>query len=132
MIYPIVTARYAAVLALVFAVLSGWVIAGRFRFRVLHGDGGDDRMNRRIRAHGNCAEYVPFILLLALLLEAGGTERWMIHALLLPLVAFRVMHPVGMLAPVGSVQQYAFRGVSAAGTVAILVVAALLLLSRVV
>ncbi len=110
--------------------LSIWVIAGRAKHRVHHGDGGNDEMNRRIRAHANFAEYVPMILLLVALLEASGAGRGTVHALLLPLLAARLMHPIGMVAPVASLQQGIFRGVGASVTMLILVVASVLLLFR--
>lgn len=37
------------------------------------GDRGKEPLSRIIRAHDSFAEYVPLILLLAALLEAGGT-----------------------------------------------------------
>jgi uncharacterized protein len=131
MAFPALTSLYAALLALVFAALSIWVVAGRAQFRVNHGDGGNEDLNRRIRAHANFAEYVPLILLLVALLEAGGAGRGTVHALLLPLLVARLMHPIGMVAPVGSRQQGVFRGVGASATLLILVVSAVLLLVRV-
>lgn len=107
------------------------VTAGRAQFGVHHGDGGKERLNRRIRAHGNFAEYVPLILLLVALLEAGGAGRATVHMLLLPLVAARIMHPIGMLAPEASLRQFAFRGASMVVTWLILASAAVLLLLRV-
>ena len=59
--------------------LSLWVVLGRAKLRVSHGDGGHDVLNRRIRAQGNFTEYVPMILLLAALLEGSGTGRTAIH-----------------------------------------------------
>ncbi len=129
--FPALTAGYAAVLALIFVLLSAWVIAGRGQLRVNLGDGGRAEMNQRIRAHGNFAEYVPLILLLAALLETSGTSRLTIHALLLTLVVARVLHPIGMVAPEASIQQYACRGGSAAVTLLILLISAVLLLIRV-
>jgi uncharacterized protein len=130
MSFPALTAIYAAVLALIYAVLSAWVVAGRIAFRVNHGDGGHIPMNRRIRAHANFAEYVPLILLLVGLLEADSASRLTIHALLLPLVIARILHPIGMLAPEASAQQFALRGPSAMVTWLVLVIAAVLLLLR--
>jgi uncharacterized protein len=131
MVFPAVTSVYAAILALLFAGLSIWVIAGRARFRVNHGDGGQDELNRRIRAHGNFAEYVPLILLLVALNEADGASHGTVHLLLLPLLLARLMHPIGMVAPIGSKQQGIFRGAGATVTLLILIVSAVVLLVRV-
>jgi uncharacterized membrane protein YecN with MAPEG domain len=130
MMVPTLTAIYAAVLALIFVALTMWVSAARFRFRVNHGDGGNTELQRRIRSHANFAEFVPLILILVALLEAGGAARFTIHALLLPLVIARIMHPIGMVAPEFSVQQFAFRAPGAAVTWAVMVIAAVLLLVR--
>ena len=130
MIFPTVTALYGALLALLFMALSLWVVIGRVKLRVHHGDGGEDQLNRRIRAQGNFAEYVPFILLLAALLETSGAGRTTIHGLLAPLLVARIAHPVGMLAPVASVQQFALRGASTVITFLALAVAAIMLLVR--
>lgn len=132
MVFPAVTAFYGALLALLFALLSVWVIAGRFQFGVLHGDGKQEAFGRRMRAQANFAEYVPLILLLTGLYEADGGSRAVVRALLLVLLVARLLHPIGMLAPVNSPQQYACRGGGAMATLTILSVAALLLLTRVV
>lgn len=130
MIWPAVTSLYAAIFGLLYLGLSLWVVAGRASFSVHHGDGGEDGLNRRIRAHGNFAEYVPVILLLAALIEAGGASSRTIHALLLPLLLARIVHPVGMIAPVASKQQIVFRGVPMLVTWLVLLAASVLLLMR--
>jgi uncharacterized membrane protein YecN with MAPEG domain len=130
MLFPDVTAGYAALFALLFAALSALVVVGRVRFRVNHGDGGNAVLNRLIRAHGNFAEYVPLILLLVALLESGGIATTVVHALLLPLLLVRLSHPVGMLAAPGSGQQFLWRGSAAIVTWLVMIVAALLLLNR--
>lgn len=132
MVFPALTSLYAALLALVFFALSVWVVAGRAQYRVNHGNGGQGALQRRIRAHGNFAEYVPLILLLVALLEGGGAGRTTVHLLLAPLLIARLMHPVGMVAPEASMQQYVFRGAGATATWVILLAAAVLLLLRVV
>ena len=131
MVFPAVTAFYAAILGLIFACLSTWVIAGRFKLQILHGDGGNETMNRRMRAHGNFAEYVPVILLLLALFESSGGSKAIVRILLVVLTVARLMHPVGMIAPPNSVQQYAFRATSVIATLTILAIASGLLLLRV-
>jgi uncharacterized membrane protein YecN with MAPEG domain len=130
--FPATTALYAAILGLIFALLSFWVIGGRGQFNVMHGDGGKEQLNRRIRAHANFAEYVPLILVLAALLEGGGTPTARIHWLLAPLVVARLLHPVGMLARESSPQQFAFRAPGAVVTLIVLITASVMLLTRVV
>src|SRR3954449_9086648 len=81
--FPASTAYYAGLLALIYAGLSAWVVAGRLSSNVLHGDGGDSALLKRIRSHGNFAEYVPLTLLLIALLEANGAGYALVRMLLL-------------------------------------------------
>jgi uncharacterized protein len=129
--FPASTAFYASLLALIYAGLSAWVVAGRLSSNVLHGDGGDSALLKRIRSHGNFAEYVPLTLLLIALLEANGAGYALVQTLLIVLVIARLLHPVGMLAPMNSVQQYACRGGGMVATFLVMVVAAIMLLIRV-
>ncbi len=88
-----VTLGYAGVLGVWFAILSARVIQGRRTpSGPSLGDGGDPLMNRRIRGHGNFAEYVPLILVLLGGLEISGTPRWVLHSLGSGLLAGRVLH----------------------------------------
>lgn len=91
------------VIAAAAAVLNIWLAlrtsAGRVRGKVLIGDGGDEGMQARMRAHANFAEYAPFVLILMALIElAGGstTGLWLFG------VAFfvaRIAHGFGMVRP---------------------------------
>lgn len=129
MAFPGITAAYAGVFGLLYLVLSGWVIGGRVSFRVLHGDGGQAGLGKRIRAHANFNEYVPLVLLLAGLLEARGTAHAIVHALLAPLLLARVAHPVGMMAREMSPLQGICRGIGTVVTLTVLGVASILLLA---
>ncbi|MDH6665459.1 UNVERIFIED_ORG: putative membrane protein YecN with MAPEG domain [Methylorubrum zatmanii] len=110
MIFPTTTAFYAAILGLIYAGLTGWVIGGRVTGNVLFGDGGQDALQRRIRSHGNFQEYVPLTLLLIALYEAGGGSHGWVQGLLIVLVIARILHPIGMFAPTNSPRQFACRG----------------------
>jgi uncharacterized protein len=87
-----ITPFYAGLLALLYFVLSYRIITMRGPGGPSLGDGGDPVLLRRIRAHGNFAEYVPMILLLIALLELGHAAAWLLHALGVTLVAARVLH----------------------------------------
>ena len=89
----IVTPLYAGILAVGYLVLSLRVVGRRRSARIGLGDGGDAEMQRRIRGHGNFAEYVPLILLLMALIEIGGaTSILILHALGITLVIARLLH----------------------------------------
>lgn len=130
MIFPATTALFTALLALVFAGLSAWVIGGRVSGNVLLGDGGRDALQKRIRAHANFSEYVPLTLGLIALLEAGGSAHGIVVALLAVLLVARLLHPVGMLAPANTPRQFACRGGGMIATLLVMAVSAILLLVR--
>jgi hypothetical protein len=87
----IVTPLYAGILAVIFFVLSMRVVALRGHGASL-GDGGNPLLLRRIRAHGNFAEYVPFILLTMGMLELSKFSIYLLHAMGVTLVVARLLH----------------------------------------
>ena len=91
-----ITPLYAAVLGLVFVVLSFRTIRGRRAAHVGLGDGGNVRLQRAIRAHANFAEYVPIALLLVAFAELGGAAGWRVHGLCAVLLAGRLIHAWGV------------------------------------
>lgn len=129
MIYPTTTAFFAGLFALLYLGLAGWVVAGRVSGGVLIGN-GDDALARRVRSHANFGEFVPFALLLIALLEAGGGGHGLVTGLLVMLLVARLLHPVGMLAPANSPQQFACRGGGILATFGVMAVAAIALLLR--
>lgn len=88
-----VTPIYAAVLALLYLALSAQVIAYRRKARVSLGDGGQKELAQLVRAHGNCAEYGTFgIVLLALTEMQGAMPGWVLHGLGCMLLIGRCLH----------------------------------------
>lgn len=130
MIFPATTAAFAALLALLYALLGAWVIQGRLTMDKLLGDGGSEPLQRRIRSHANFGEYVPLTLLLIGLLEADGAAHGFVTALLVILLVARVLHPFGMLAAKNTPQQYVCRGGGSVATLGVMGVAAIALLLR--
>ncbi|MFC0218400.1 MAPEG family protein [Pseudochelatococcus lubricantis] len=130
MVFPALTAFYGALLGVVFVALSLWVTVGRAKYRVHHGDGGQTLLRRQIRIHANFAEYVPLALLLIGLNEAGGADGGVVRTLLVALLAARVAHPFGMLAPEGSLRQYSLRAPAMLVTWTVILITAIMLLAR--
>lgn len=97
-----VTALYAGLLGLLYFSLSATVIYHRRRARVGVGHGGDERLERWTRVHGNFAEYVPFALVLLALLELQGAASWLLHALGVLLLVGRFAHAQGLAGSFGS------------------------------
>jgi uncharacterized membrane protein YecN with MAPEG domain len=91
-----ITPSYAAVLALFYFLLSIGVIRSRRYYKVSLGAGGGGELERRIREHGNFAEYAPFTLLLLALAELQGAPAAVLHLLGLCLVAGRLFHAWGL------------------------------------
>jgi uncharacterized protein len=87
-----ITAFYASLLAPLFLVLAVRVVASRKSARVALGDGGDRALLRRIRAHANFAEYVPFALVLMGLAESLSANFWLLHGAGVTLLAGRMLH----------------------------------------
>ena len=93
-----ITPVYAALLTALYLALSAHVIRGRIGGRVSLGDGGDEGLRARVRAHGNFAEYVPLALVLMMLAE-GRVPGLVVHAAGLALLAGRFCHAAGLLRP---------------------------------
>jgi uncharacterized membrane protein YecN with MAPEG domain len=92
-----VTSMTVAIFALLMVVLSAQTSLTRVGLKVGHGDAGDETLRRRVRAHGNFAEYAPMALILLGLVEALGVSRATVLGLAIALVLARVLHAVGML-----------------------------------
>ena len=88
----VVTPLYAAVLVLLFLVLSLRVVLNRRSAKVSLGDGGDALLQRAIRGHANFAEYVPLALLLLAILELSRFSIYVLHAIGIALVIARLLH----------------------------------------
>lgn len=82
------------------ALLNLWlsVRVGRVRTKekVFVGDGGNELVMRRMRAHSNYVENTAFVLILLALVELGlGSSMWLWGAGALYLVG-RILHAIGM------------------------------------
>ena len=87
---------YAAIIALIFIVLSFRTLLLRGRLGILIGAGEDRRLVRAIRVHSNFAEYVPLALILLFFLELGSDSKIWIHIPCISLVLGRVLHAYGV------------------------------------
>jgi uncharacterized membrane protein YecN with MAPEG domain len=120
-----VTPLYAAILGLLFLVLSIRVIAARRASGVAIGVGGQAELERRARVHANFAEYVPLSLILMLMVEVVGYSLWMSHTLGAALVVGRVVHAFGVSQ---QEENFIFRVTGMAITLTIIGTAAFLLI----
>lgn len=91
-----ITLTIAAAAAVLHIWLAGRVSAVRNSQKVSIGDGGNDALIRRMRAHANYGENLPVVLILLALLElAGGDPRILWGAAILFVIA-RILHAFGM------------------------------------
>ena len=91
-----ITGLYAALSTLLVLVLGVRVILYRRAHGIGLGDGNDEKLRRRIRAHGNAIEYIPFALLLLLLLELDQTAPLWLHIFGIVLIVARLAHAWGV------------------------------------
>jgi uncharacterized membrane protein YecN with MAPEG domain len=119
------TALYAALLGLLFTMLTLLVARARMRSRVNFGTGEDRLLERAVRAHGNFAEFVPLVLLSIGLAEGLGLAAWAVHALGATLLLARIGHAIGISR---EPDVTALRSLGAGLTLAVLLVASLTLL----
>lgn len=91
-----ITSFYAALLTIVFVVLSVRTVRLRRFLSIAIGDAGDPRMLRSMRVHSNFAEYVPLSLVLLMLIELNHADSWLLHALGLCLLCGRLAHAYGV------------------------------------
>ena len=122
-----VTAFFAGVLGLMFMGLSALVIMARGEAQATLGDGDHEELKRRIRAHGNFAEYVPFALLLMGMAELGGTGKLIVIFMGAALVLARISHAYNILiAEAKNPMDLQFRKMGMIGTFSVIALAALL------
>ena len=91
-----ITLASAAAAALVNIWLSARVVTARRPLKISVGDGGDDVVLRRMRAHANFAENMPIFLILLAALEIAGGDRTILVATATAFVIARIAHGIGM------------------------------------
>ena len=92
------TPFYAALLGMMYVFLSALVIRQRRSAQISLGSENNDILQKKVRAHANFAEYVPFGLLLIWFLETTTYATNLAHILGVLLVVGRLLHAYGILA----------------------------------
>lgn len=95
MLLPI-TLTLTAACALINMWLAVRCTRSRLATKTLHGDGGDPRLARRMRAHANFIEYTPIILILFALIELANGASIVLWAGAAIYALARLAHGVGM------------------------------------
>lgn len=96
-----ITGFYASLLGLCYFYLSVLVIKARVKGQVSLGDGGNEELNRAIRAHSNFSEYVPICLVLLVCLELNSELLMLTHGCAVALLFGRLLHAYGLRNHVG-------------------------------
>jgi len=91
-----VTPLYAALLTVIFLILSARVILVRRDQKIAYGSGDNTDNEALIRAHANWAEYVPIAVVLLLVAELQGVSPVWLHICGLALLIGRGLHGYGM------------------------------------
>lgn len=87
---------YAALLGFLYIALTLRSVMARGTARRLIGPLEDERLNRRLRVHGNFAEYAPLALLLLAFAELRGASAAALHGACVALVVGRCLHAWGV------------------------------------
>jgi uncharacterized membrane protein YecN with MAPEG domain len=90
------TPLYAAIIGLVFVVLSVRTLLLRRRLGIAIGTGEDPELTRAMRVHSNFSEYVPLALILFYFLEVETDADLWIHVLCVSLIVGRLLHAYGV------------------------------------
>lgn len=93
----LISALYAAMLALLIVYLAIVVIRSRRKNKVAFTDGGIDELTIARSAHANATEYIPITLLLMFALELNGGYSVLLHAFGCIFVIGRLIHARGIL-----------------------------------
>lgn len=93
---PTILPLYAALLTIMFVILSIRTIRQRRKLKISLGDADHKDMQRAMRVHANFAEYVPLSLLMVYLVEQSGVYAWFVHLLCMGLLIGRLSHAYGV------------------------------------
>ncbi len=91
-----VTPIYAVLLTAFMLILSARVIMERRGNKFAYGNNDSNRVEAKIRAQANWAEYTPIALLLMLMAEIQGISAGWLHLTGMILLVGRVAHGYGM------------------------------------
>ena len=91
-----ITLLSTGILGILFFIHSLRTIKGRSITETSLGDGGDELMTRRIRIHGNFAEYIPLLLIILLLLEVSKVGIVLLVTFAASIILGRLLHFYGL------------------------------------
>ena len=120
-----ITITFAAITAILMAILSVQVGIKRGQTKIALGYGDNDNLHLRMRRFGNLSEYAPMVLLLLLLMELKGISPQYLYTYGGIFIALRLLHPIVLFGDENPPKwKMAGRFISAAGTALLMVLAA--------
>ena len=69
----------------------------------------DDFLHRKIRAHGNFIEYAPIFLIMLMLVEINGLDKYFIHFFGIIFISGRALHAYGIVVAEVRARNFLFR-----------------------
>ena len=96
MIFPAISAQTAGVLIVLQTFLMFWAAFGRRKYKAALGTGGEQKLEKRVRAHGNLAENAAIFLIVLVLLEMGGMSSTSLSYLAGAYIVVRLAHVIGI------------------------------------
>jgi uncharacterized protein len=91
-----ITLTIAGACALLHLWLASRIVRARRPLKISVGDGGDEGVLRRMRAHANFAENTPLFLILLGLIEIAGGDKNILWGVGIAFVLARIAHGFGM------------------------------------
>lgn len=123
-----ITLIYAAIIAVLMAVLSTMAAMKRGATGIALGHGGHSGLALSIRRFGNLSEYAAMAIVMLLLMELAGVSPVWLHAYGITLVAVRLLHPFILFESMDASAGMKFgRFIAGAGTAALLLVSGVVL-----
>jgi len=95
----LLSAAFAGLIAIWLGIRCGRV---RAKEKILHGDGGNSLMMKRMRAQANFVEYTPFALVLIFMLDLMEKQSWALGLTAFAFLIGRILHAIGMDADTGA------------------------------
>ena len=127
-VYPVVTAITAGILAILQSLLMLTVGLKRVQYSQGIGDGGHEDLARIMRRHGNLVENAPIFLVVLALLEMTGFNRLFVIVVASLFIVARFSHAIAFSITTGP---HPLRVVGAFGTVLSIIVSSGFLMWRV-
>lgn len=121
-----ITGLYAGLLALLFIALSINVIRFRLKYKVGLGDGNEKVLAKKVRIHGNFAEYIPLALILLAVAEINGASTMLLHSMGALLFVGRFLHAIGISKSTGTSRERQF------GTLSVFIVLLVLAINHII